>query len=120
MLRHTQHAVVDPTPKGLSKVYSQAYFNSASANTLAENDIVLLEKMKSTLTVPILTGPLLAGKTNSVELVRDTIAHDAILGKAIRDVVTSRKGIWYRILQPTLGEYTDICPRLVTPVRYRV
>jgi hypothetical protein len=66
--------------------------------------------------VLVLTHCLHAG--NKIELVRDSIFHDAILGKGVRDLVSTRKRVSYRLLEPTLAEYTDLSPRIVTPVSY--
>jgi hypothetical protein len=93
-----------------------ANFAGPCSNVLAENDIVLLKHRTNLTTVPVLTNCLRVG--NLVPLGRDSIAHDDILGKEIRDLVVSKKRIQYRIFQPTLSEYTDLSPRIVTPVSY--
>jgi hypothetical protein len=78
-----------------------------------ENDIVVL-KHRTNSSAPIITEPLRPGKTAPSGY--DTIKHDDIIGKSLREVVISRKRVLYRIHEPTLAEYTDNSPRLVTPV----
>jgi tRNA A58 N-methylase Trm61 len=80
-----------------------------------EGDIVLLKNIKSRVSQPVLTPVLATGK--SFKLQYDSIAHDDIVGKQVaRGLVVSRKKAQYRIHRPTLGEYTDNSPRVVTPV----
>jgi tRNA (adenine57-N1/adenine58-N1)-methyltransferase len=81
---------------------------------VAENDIALLKQKGNDRTIPLLTKPLRAG--DKIQTGRAPIATDDILGKAVRDLVSTAKGIEYRIHEPSLGEYTDLSPRLVTPV----
>lgn len=88
--------------------------SSTSTNILTENDIVLLKHIHNSASTPILSTRLHIGK--KIELQRDSIAHDDILGKRVRDLVSSKKRVNYRISEPTLAEYTDLSPRLVTPV----
>ncbi|KAE9379789.1 hypothetical protein N431DRAFT_398277, partial [Stipitochalara longipes BDJ] len=85
-----------------------------SERVIKENDIVLLKQIHNSASTPILSSRLRAGK--KIELQRDSIAHDDILGKGMRDLVSSRKRINYRISEPTLAEYTDLSPRIVTPI----
>ena len=47
---------------------------------------------------------------------RGRITADAIIGKRVRDTIRTGKGFEYRIHEPSLGEYTDLSPRLVTPI----
>ena len=106
-------SVVGSTPKESSKV-STLHTIPVVDLTLAENDIVLLKHTHNTLSTPILSPSLRAGK--KIDLQKDSIAHDDILNKSSRDLVSSRKRINYRITWPTLAEYTDLSPRIVTPV----
>lgn len=46
-----------------------------------------------------------------------TLSHQDIIGKRVRDIVETSKGIPMRIFEPTLDEYVRYTPRLVTPVR---
>jgi tRNA (adenine57-N1/adenine58-N1)-methyltransferase catalytic subunit len=113
-LRHVQHAVSDSIRKRLSPVTSLQVFSWFPSNFPAENDIVLLKNIHNSASTPLVTNRLRAGK--KIELTRDSISHDDILGKGIRDLVSSRKRTTYRIQEPTLDEYTDLSPRIVTPV----
>ena len=46
-----------------------------------------------------------------------TLSHKDIIGKRVRDIVETSKGVPMRIYEPTLDEYVRYTPRLVTPVR---
>ena len=110
----TLQFIVGSTQKGLSKVNSPPNDTDSRSNTPAENDIILLQHIHKTTSTPILSTRLRAGK--KIELQKDSIAHNDILNKSIRDLVSSRKRVNYRLTWPTLAEYTDLSPRLVTPV----
>ncbi|KAH7395858.1 adenine-N(1)--methyltransferase [Cadophora sp. MPI-SDFR-AT-0126] len=89
-----------------------------STKVVKENDIVLL-KHRNNPSAPIVTGKLRSGRKTTLSATsnwRDAIENDHIIGKELREVVTSRKGVHYRILEPTLAEYTDCSPRIVTPI----
>lgn len=80
-----------------------------------EGDIVLLKNIKTSISQPILTPPLTAGK--KIKLQYDSISHDSIVGKELSSgIVASVKKVQYRVHQPTLAEYTDYSGRIVTPV----
>ena len=79
-----------------------------------ENDIVLLRRADSPFTSPVLTGRL--SSDGRVSLTRDIIKHEWIIGCSLRQMVRTKKGKEYRIYEPTLAEYTNLTPRLVTPV----
>lgn len=81
-----------------------------------ENDIVLLKQKGNGRTNPLLSKPLSPG--DKIQTERAPIATDDIIGKAVRDLVKTAKGIEYRIHEPSIGEYTDLSPRLVTPVSF--
>jgi hypothetical protein len=82
-----------------------------------ENDIILLKNINNSTSTPILSNRLRAGK--KIELLfKDSISHDDILGKGLRDLVSSRKRATYRIQEPTLAEHTDLSARIVTPVSH--
>lgn len=89
-----------------------------------ENDIVFLKNTNNPNALEIVTHPLRRGKDHTLNAnkghQRDFFRHDEIIGKRIRDTVKTRKGVQYRILEPTLNEYTDNSPRLVTPVMFLV
>ena len=79
-----------------------------------ENDIVLLKRRGNDDTKPILTKGLRPG--GKIETHRGTIDHASLVGKEIRDVVYTTKGVSYRIHQPSLAEYVSLSSRVVTPV----
>lgn len=83
---------------------------------MAENDIVILKSSVNDRAEPILTKPLKSGNYVSYKKLKQIIKHDAIIGKYVRDYVRATNGVDYRIYRPTIGEYTDNTPRLVTPV----
>jgi hypothetical protein len=99
--------------KEVIKGNSPALFKHAS-EVIRENDIVLLRHIHNPTSTPVLSDRLRAG--NKIDLQRDSISHDDILGKGMSDLVSSKKRIKYRISEPTLAEYTDLSPRIVTPV----
>ncbi|RKF80510.1 tRNA -methyltransferase TrmI [Golovinomyces cichoracearum] len=82
----------------------------------AENDIVILKSSVNDRAEPILTKPLKSGNYVSYKKLKQIIKHDAIIGKYVRDYVRATNGVDYRIYRPTIGEYTDNTPRLVTPI----
>jgi hypothetical protein len=86
------------------------------AYTIAENDVVLLQSRRNPNADRIITSPLQAG--GEIKLERDSIKVDHIIGRGLRETVeTKRRRTGYRITRPTLAEYTDSSPRIVTPVR---
>lgn len=62
-----------------------------------------------------LTRPLQPGDTNTAAD-HGQISHDHIIGKQVRDLVTTSKGVKLRVHLPTLEEYVTLTPRIVTPV----
>lgn len=80
-----------------------------------EDDIVLLEKQGSHTAKPLLTIPL-QSNGNIKAPHGDSISCDSLIGREIRDRVASKKGVAYRIQQPSLAEYVTLSPRIVTPV----
>ena len=86
-----------------------------------EGDTALIQKRKhvpSDFVQPIHTKPLRhGGKTDTA---RGKIMHDDILGTQVRSIVKDVKDRSvhneYRVLRPTLGEYTNYTKRLVTPL----
>ncbi|KAF4627787.1 hypothetical protein G7Y89_g10372 [Cudoniella acicularis] len=86
-----------------------------SNGVIEDNDIVLLKRVGSAAqTAPILSPRLCAN--GKLKIDSDSISHDHIIGQKVRDVVISRKKRLYRLSQPSLAEYTDYTPRLVTPI----
>ncbi len=82
---------------------------------MSENDIVLLKKKGDTTATPILTKPLRS--KGKIQTPRGSIEQSNLIGKGIRDLVSTNSKVEYRIHQPSLAEYVTLCPRLVTPVR---
>jgi tRNA (adenine57-N1/adenine58-N1)-methyltransferase catalytic subunit len=116
MARYVGHAAVDYTLRTLSKVHSSLPSPSNKAYTIAENDVVLLQSRRNPNADRIITSPLQAG--GEIKLERDSIKVDNIIGRGLRETVeTKRRRTGYRITRPTLAEYTDSSPRIVTPVR---
>lgn len=74
----------------------------------------MLLKHRTNTSAPIITEKLRSGK--NVPLTGDFLRTDDIIGKLFREVVGSRKKVLYRIHRPSLAEYTDNSPRLVTPI----
>ncbi len=79
-----------------------------------EDDIVLLKRRGVDDAKPILTKALQS--TSRIHTHRGSIDHASLIGKEVRDVVYTSKGVAYRIYQPTLAEYVTLSPRMVTPV----
>ncbi|CAZ81222.1 unnamed protein product [Tuber melanosporum] len=88
-------------------------WSSSAQRVFCENDIALLRPVLDP-TKTYLTQPLTQGK--ACETHRGTISHNDIIGKRPREVVTTPKGVKFRIAFPTLEEYIVSVRRLVTPV----
>ncbi|KAF2719399.1 hypothetical protein K431DRAFT_286844, partial [Polychaeton citri CBS 116435] len=87
--------------------------------TLAQGDQVLLREVQRRHVAPVLTRPLKPGK--KIESHNGIILHDEIIGKSLRDTVTSRRkqgteGSVYRIHEVKLEEWVRLTQRLVTPI----
>ena len=63
----------------------------------------------------IFTKPL--NPSTTIHSHHGTLSHTNIIGKRVRDIVETSKGVPMRIHEPTLDEYVRYTPRLVTPVR---
>lgn len=87
-----------------------------SGKTIVENEIVILKSFVNDRAEPILTRPLVPGAHVSYKKLKNIIKHDEIIGKPVRDLVRAKNGVDYRIYRPTIGEYTDNSPRIVTPI----
>lgn len=91
----------------------------ADARPFAAGDLVLL-RQKADRSATLLTRPLRPG--NRIDTHKGIISHDEIIGKRVRDVVTSRTtkseipGTDYRLHQVSLDEYARLSRRLVTPI----
>ncbi|KAG9248258.1 S-adenosyl-L-methionine-dependent methyltransferase [Calycina marina] len=89
----------------------------SSSTTIQENEIVLLNYTgKSRSTTAILTKPLSA--STLIKTHKGQIKGSDIIGKRVRDIVASsdKERLKFRIHRPTLAQYTDLSPRLVTPI----
>lgn len=83
---------------------------TARAETLQEGDRVLLRHKD----IVFLTKPL--RPADRLDTHHGVISHSSIIGKQVRDLVTTSTGVVYRANLPTLGEYVTMTPRFVTPV----
>ncbi len=99
--------------------FGTAPFSAAAVLTSTAGMVVLLRPRNNT-SEKYLTTALQAGKTQKIR--RDIIIpHDEIIGNRFRECVSLpapylKKKLSYRILNPTLAEYTDLSDRIVTPV----
>ena len=80
----------------------------------AEGDILILRPKQFTDQDGLLTKPL--SPSTTIHTHRGTISHTSLIGLHPRDIVTTSKGIEYRVHEPTLAEYVRLSKRLVTPV----
>ncbi|KAJ9643459.1 hypothetical protein H2201_008047 [Coniosporium apollinis] len=87
---------------------------ATDSKVFAEGDIVLLRQKDDPSHVGILTKPL--RPSARIETHRGTLPHASIIGRRVRDIVSSSKNVAYRIHEPTLAEYVRLTPRLVTPI----
>ncbi|OBT61778.1 hypothetical protein VE03_09076 [Pseudogymnoascus sp. 23342-1-I1] len=86
-----------------------------SSYVFQENDIVLVQKKSDSTAKRILSKPLQPGKR--VNTSAGHIDHESIIGLSPRAVVSAASGKGqYRVYRPTLGEYTNLTARIVTPV----
>jgi hypothetical protein len=84
-------------------------------NRYTEGDIVLLRPSKDPSHAGILTKPL--NHSQTIQTKDGALKHSTIIGRRVRDPITSLKGIEYRVHEPSLAEYVSLTPRIVTPVR---
>ncbi|KAH7063417.1 S-adenosyl-L-methionine-dependent methyltransferase [Macrophomina phaseolina] len=100
-------------PRQLCRPCCRALATPARSKVFAEGDVVLLRDKNRPRNPGILTSPL---KPGAVITKQDCqIPHDAIIGRAVRDTIPTRK-TEYRIQDPTLDEYVRMTPRIVTPI----
>ena len=88
------------------------------------NDLILLRQKLDRSAPPILTRPLQPGR--QVQSHKGIIRHDDLIGKRVREVVTTtlshrnggvgKVGTEYRLHEVKLEEYVRLSRRLVTPV----
>ncbi|KAF7948255.1 uncharacterized protein EAE97_003666 [Botrytis byssoidea] len=79
------------------------------------NDIVLLKPETNPRAVPTLSKPLKPGDSLVFRDHRKVKADD-VIGKPYRSVVAGGRRALFRIYEPTLGQYCDNAPRIVTPI----
>ncbi|THV53306.1 hypothetical protein BGAL_0054g00170 [Botrytis galanthina] len=79
------------------------------------NDVVLLKPETNPRAVPTLSKPL---KLVDSLVFRDhrKVKADDVIGKPYRSVVAGGRRALFRIYEPTLGQYCDNAPRMVTPI----
>ncbi|ELR05512.1 hypothetical protein GMDG_07434 [Pseudogymnoascus destructans 20631-21] len=95
--------------------YSPCAALSYSSYVFQENDIVLVQKKTDPSAKQILSKPLRPGKI--VNTSTGHIDHESIIGLSPRAIVSTATGKGeYRVYRPTLGEYTNLTARIVTPV----
>ncbi|KAF8422394.1 S-adenosyl-L-methionine-dependent methyltransferase [Tirmania nivea] len=78
-----------------------------------EKDVVLLRPVKDSER-SFLSFPLERGQ--AVQTHQGAIKHDDIISKSVREVVSSSKGILFRVHWPSTDEYVTKVRRLVTPI----
>ncbi|KAF2177025.1 S-adenosyl-L-methionine-dependent methyltransferase [Zopfia rhizophila CBS 207.26] len=95
------------------KEFNPHYLGFATSNNIIEGDIVLLRQKQD----PSHDGILVKlRQPKSTQTHRGNIQHSDVIGKKLRQIVPTSKGIHYRIHEPTLAEYVRLTPRLVTPI----
>lgn len=82
--------------------------------TRTEGDHVVLRPVKDPFGSGYLSKAL--ASSSFIESHHGKINHSDIIGKRVRDIVTTPKGARFRIHEPTLAEYVSSTPRIVTPV----
>ncbi|KAK5139521.1 hypothetical protein LTR04_003517, partial [Oleoguttula sp. CCFEE 6159] len=77
-------------------------------------DVVLLRQKEDPSFQGILTKPL--RNDGKLHTHKGVLNHADIIGKRVRDIIRSNKGVDYRIHDPTLSEYVTLTRRIVTPI----
>ncbi|CAG8961508.1 hypothetical protein HYFRA_00013859 [Hymenoscyphus fraxineus] len=116
MNTHLTRCLVPRRCLSISLFSSSSPRRAFSNDTIEENDIVLLERINAKRAEPILSPPLSPRGYVVLSKGSDKLRGEWIIGKQLRETVRSRRGLDYRLLRPTLAEYTDLSPRLVTPI----
>ncbi len=92
----------------------------ADSRPFQPGDIVLLRHKLDHTAPPVLTRPLKPGRR--IESHKGTLHHDDIIGKRVRDVVSTaplrsgKPGGEFRLHEVKLDEYVKLSRRLVTPI----
>ncbi|KAK3675372.1 hypothetical protein LTR78_004882 [Recurvomyces mirabilis] len=96
----------------------QPHRHISNSRHFAPGDHVLLRSVKDRTAAPLLTKPLTPGHKHDTH--RGPISHNDILGKTVRDVVSTTAGklaaAEYRLHEVKLEEYVRLTRRLVTPL----
>ncbi|KAF7877672.1 hypothetical protein EAF04_001343 [Stromatinia cepivora] len=79
------------------------------------NDVILLKPETNPKSMPTLSKPVKHGDSLVFRDHRKVKADD-VIGKPYRSVVAGGRRALFRIYEPTLGEYCDNAPRIVTPI----
>lgn len=88
---------------------------TSPTNIPPENDIALIQKKTDPSAKQSLSTPLRPGKRVKTSI--GEIQHESIIGLSPRAVISTEGGKGTcRVYRPTLGEYTNLTPRIVTPV----
>ncbi|KAL4781429.1 S-adenosyl-L-methionine-dependent methyltransferase [Aspergillus varians] len=66
---------------------------------------------------PVLAGPLQEGRKTQTP--RGHLEHDQVIGRGVRDLVTTHNGSKCRAILPTIDQYVALTPRFVTPIYAR-
>jgi tRNA (adenine57-N1/adenine58-N1)-methyltransferase len=56
--------------------------------------------------------------TQRIKVHHGSVRHDDIVGRRVRDTVTTNKGEPFQVLEPSLNDYVVLTKRIVTPVSY--
>ncbi|CAD6456855.1 ebbf0ab2-92d8-48ce-840b-b256193153db [Sclerotinia trifoliorum] len=99
--------------KSLSSSYSLR--RSFTQRLVKVNDVILLKPETNEKSLPTLTKPLKHGDSLVFRDHRKVKADD-VIGKPYRSVVAGGRRALFRVYEPTLGEYCDNAPRIVTPI----
>lgn len=79
------------------------------------NDVILLKPETNQKSLPVLSKPVKHGDSLVFRDHRKVKADD-VIGRPYRSVVAGGRRALFRIYEPTLGEYCDNAPRVVTPI----
>ncbi|TGO14596.1 hypothetical protein BTUL_0051g00620 [Botrytis tulipae] len=113
----TQRAILFSTKRisPYKRICSPCSRRSFTQKLVRVNDIVLLKPETNPRAVPTLSKPLRLGDSLVFRDHRKVKADD-VIGKPYRSVVAGGRRALFRIYEPTLGQYCDNAPRIVTPI----
>ncbi|KAF7901951.1 uncharacterized protein EAF01_007249 [Botrytis porri] len=113
----TQRAISSGTRRiyPYKSICSPCSRRSFTQRLVRANDIVLLKPETNPKAVPTLSKPLKRGESLVFRDHRKVVADD-VIGKPYRSVVAGGRRALFRIYEPTLGQYCDNAPRIVTPI----